>query len=335
LRLPALSTRSSGYMLVVQSADQGTTGQSHNTSKTQKQALLTLLPLTSSTNEAKSIAPRPTASASVASSSRNIVARSPSNFLSISAPSAATPAAASHPPSSLSNLGVRKRETEDGEIREVNSSEAKRALVEVVDVVDVRPTADAAALGSSIASPPTPVTSPNQSVASPNLSFASPSIATSSLSLSGIGSSAAPSKFAIASPAISPTSPYAYLQALGPPRTLTATVSQPVLTSSHQPLQATSSQHTRPSPQPKHRRQTTQTDLPPCTGSFIAPRSQIGRLNKCSLLKYNKLTAFVGSSTDEEERSSGGSVARIFRPRVPSIQLQIECGSTGNWPANE
>ncbi|GAB1523592.1 hypothetical protein RhiTH_006742 [Rhizoctonia solani] len=243
-------------MLVVQSADQGTTGQSHNTSKTQKQALLTLLPLTSSTNETKSIAPRSTASASVASSSRNIVARSPSNFLSISAPSAATPAAASQPPSSLSNLGVRKRETEDGEIREVNSSEAKRALVEVVDVVDVRPTADAAALGSSIASPPTPVTSPNQSVASPNLSFASPSIGTSSLSLSGIGSSAAPPKFAIASPAISPTSPYAYLQALGPPRTLTATVSQPVLTSSHQPLQATSSQHTRPSPQPKHRRQT-------------------------------------------------------------------------------
>ncbi|KAF8752479.1 hypothetical protein RHS01_07508 [Rhizoctonia solani] len=42
-------------------ADQGTTGQSHNTSKTPKQALPTSFPLTSSTNETKGIAPRPTA----------------------------------------------------------------------------------------------------------------------------------------------------------------------------------------------------------------------------------------------------------------------------------
>ncbi|GAB1527265.1 hypothetical protein RhiTH_010440 [Rhizoctonia solani] len=236
------------------------------------------------TNETKSIAHRPTAGAFVAPNPRNIIAHSPSNFEPISAASPATSTAASRPPSSLSNLGVRKRQTEDGEIREVDPSEAKRALVEVVDVVnvaDVRPTADAAALGPSIASPPTPVTSPNPSVASPNLSFASPSIATSSPSLSGVGSSAASPNFATASPVISPAisaaSPYAYPQALGPPRALAATVSRLILTFSHAPLQTTSSQPTLPSSQPKRRRQTAQTDLPPCTGSFITPRSQIGQ----------------------------------------------------------
>ncbi|KAF8687968.1 hypothetical protein RHS03_09841, partial [Rhizoctonia solani] len=261
-------------MLVVQSADQGTTGQSHNTSKAQRQALPTSFPLTSSTNETKSIAPRPTASAFVVPNPRNIVARSPSNSVPVPAPSPATPTATSHPPSLLSNLGVRKRETEYGEIVEVDSSEAKRALVEVVDV---RPAADAAPPGSSVASLPTSATSPDPSVASPNLSFASPRMATSSPSLSGIGSSAASPNFARASPAISPTSPYGYPQALGPPRTLVATVSRPILTFSHPPLQTTSSQPTLPSSQPKRRHQTAQTDLPPCTGSFITPRSQIGQ----------------------------------------------------------
>ncbi|KAF8752596.1 hypothetical protein RHS01_07512 [Rhizoctonia solani] len=169
-------------------ADQGTTGQSHNTSKTQKQALPTLLPPTPSTNKTKSIAPRPTAGAFVAPNPRNIIAHSPSNSEPISAPSPATPTAASQPPSLLTNFGVRKRETEDGEIVGAGPSKAKRARVEVVDV---KPTADAAASGSSIASPPKSVTSPNPSVASPNLSFGSPSIVTSSPSLSGVGPSAA------------------------------------------------------------------------------------------------------------------------------------------------
>ncbi|GAB1527263.1 hypothetical protein RhiTH_010438 [Rhizoctonia solani] len=260
-------------------ADQGTTGQSHNTSKTQKQALPTLLPPTPSTNKTKSIAPRPTAGAFVAPNPRNIIAHSPSNSEPISAPSPATPTAASQPPSLLTNFGVRKRETEDGEIVGAGPSKAKRARVEVVDV---KPTADAAASGSSIASPPKSVTSPNPSVASPNLSFGSPSIVTSSPSLSGVGPSAASPNFATASPAISPAisaaSPYAYPQALGPPRTLAATASRPTLTFTHPPLQATSSQPTLPSSQPKRRRQTAQTDLPPCTGSFITPRSQKANL---------------------------------------------------------
>ncbi|GAB1528146.1 hypothetical protein RhiTH_011337 [Rhizoctonia solani] len=237
-------------------ADQGTTGQSHNTSKTQKQALPTLLPPTPSTNETKSIAPRPTAGAFVAPSPRNIVAHSPSNSEPISAPSPATPTAASQPPSLLTNFGVRKRETEDGEIVGAGPSKAKPARVEVVDV---KPTADAAASGSSIASPPKSVTSPNPSVASPNLSFGSPSIVTSSPSLLGVGPSAASPNFATASPAVSPAisaaSPYTYPQSLGPPRTLAPTDSRPTSTVSHAPLQATSSQPTLPSSQPKRRRQ--------------------------------------------------------------------------------
>ncbi|GAB1528144.1 hypothetical protein RhiTH_011335 [Rhizoctonia solani] len=172
---------------------------------------------------------------------------------------------------------------------------------------DVRPTADDAASGSSIASPPTPVTSPNPSVASPNLSFASPSIATSSPSLSGVGSSAASPNFATASPAISPTSPYAYPQALGPPRTLAATASRPILTLPHPPLQATSPQHARPSPQPKRRRQTAQTDLAPCTGPSITPRSQIGQPRAApvepgpSLLPGRKATTPVPTEMSEQE----------------------------------
>ncbi|KAF8748164.1 hypothetical protein RHS01_10982 [Rhizoctonia solani] len=162
------SRRTKGYWLIAQYVE------------ATKASLPTSLPLTSSTIETKSTASRPIASAFVAQVHET---SSPAllRVLYVSLrPSPATLAAASHPPSSLTNLGVRKRETEDGEIVEVDPIRAKRALVEVVEVVDVRPTADAAASGSSIASPPTPVTSPNPSVASPNLSFASPRMATSS-----------------------------------------------------------------------------------------------------------------------------------------------------------
>ncbi|CEL54644.1 hypothetical protein RSOLAG1IB_11734 [Rhizoctonia solani AG-1 IB] len=54
-------------------------------------------------------------------------------------------------------------------------------------------------------------------------------------------------------------------------------VLHPYLTFSHAPLQSTSSQPTLPSRQPMRRRLTAQTDFPPCNGSFITPRSQIGQ----------------------------------------------------------
>ncbi|KAF8725292.1 hypothetical protein RHS02_08240, partial [Rhizoctonia solani] len=331
--------RSSGYMSAVQSADQGTTGQSDNSSETQKQALLTLLRLASSTNGAKSTAPSPAAGTFAAPSPRNIIAHSPSNSVPISAPSPATSTTTPCPPSSLSNLGVRKRETEDGEIVEVDPSEAKRARV---GVGDVKPAADAAASGSSIASPPTSATSPNPSIASPNLSFASPSVAAPSPSLSGVGSSAASPNFTIASPAISPAisaaSPYAYPQVLGPPRTLTATVSQPVLTFSHAPLQTTSSQPTLPSSQPKRRRQTAQTDLPPCTGSFITPRSQIGQPRAApvepgpSLPPGRKATTPVPTAAHIRKSNSAGRPKRT-NGREMSEQEVREMLAGGHYPS--
>ncbi|KAF8752604.1 hypothetical protein RHS01_07505 [Rhizoctonia solani] len=84
--------------------------------------------------EPRVTAPSPAAGAFAAPSPRNIIAHSPSNSVPISAPSPATSTTTPCPPSSLSNLGVRKRETEDGEIVEVDPSEAKRARVGVGDV---------------------------------------------------------------------------------------------------------------------------------------------------------------------------------------------------------
>ncbi|KAJ1300016.1 hypothetical protein OPQ81_011850 [Rhizoctonia solani] len=292
--------KASGYLSMPQTTEPESTGRSESSPDAQRQALLTLLKMASSnTNIVRSplsMATTPVGSASAASSPRSFTA--PSSAPLATAPSSVTSTPAPPLSSTInlqssstipSSLGVRKRETDDGEIVEIDPTEAKRARV---GVGDTRATSDMTAPSPSFSatSPPTSVLSPNQSAASPNLSLpspnvsiASPNIAAPSPSLSGVASSAPSPNFAAPSPAISPAisaaSPYSYPQPLGPPRTLTATVSQPNLTFSHQPLQATSSQPTIPSSssQPKRRRQNAQTDLPPCTGPFITPRFQIGQ----------------------------------------------------------
>ncbi|CAE6461579.1 unnamed protein product, partial [Rhizoctonia solani] len=279
--------KSSGYMSTIRPTEQGAIDQSDSAPETQRQALLALLKLASNTDSAKSptgTAPAPAASTFAAPSARSFAVNSPA--VPVLTPSSVGSTTGAPPESSLSKLGVRKRETEDGEIVEIDPSEAKRARVGVVDIrsaADTGPSPSSSATSppASALSPNPSVTSPNISVASPNLSFASPSIAAPSPSFSSIGSSAPSPNLPTPSPAISPAisaaSPYPYPQPLGPPRTLTATVSQPNLTFSHQPLQTTSSQPTLASSQPKRRRHATQTDLPPCTGPFITPRSQIGQ----------------------------------------------------------
>ncbi|CCO34882.1 hypothetical protein BN14_08991 [Rhizoctonia solani AG-1 IB] len=250
------------------STEQGTADQPEDSPEAQRQALLALLRLASSANKTNTAPPTPVAS--------GFAAPSPRGFVGLSA----------GPASLLSNLGVRKRETEDGEIVEIDAGEVKRARV---GVGDPRSSTDAGPSPSvpaplpltSALSPNASAPSPNISIASPDLSFASPGFAMLSPDLSAMESSAPSPNFPTPSPVISPVvsaaSPYPYPKPLGPPRTLTATVSQPNLTFSHTPLQTTSSQPTLPSSQPKRRRQTAQTDLPPCNGSFITPRSQIGQ----------------------------------------------------------
>ncbi|EUC61815.1 hypothetical protein RSOL_407640 [Rhizoctonia solani AG-3 Rhs1AP] len=289
--------KASGYLSTPQATASGITGQSVDSPDAQRQALLSLLKMASSnTNPVKnppSTAPTPAVNGFAAPSPRNFTAPSPVSIVSAPSPmtstTAAPPSSSSLPGPSSVTLGVRKRETDDGEIVEVDPSETKRARV---GVGDGKLTGDITAPSPSVSatSPPTSVLSPNQSVASPNLSLASPNMSVASPnmaalspSISGAASSAPSPNLATPSPAVSPAisaaSPYPYPQPLGPPRTLTTTVSQPNLTFSHPPLQATSSQPTLPSSisQAKRRRQATQTDLPPCTGSFITPRSQIGQ----------------------------------------------------------
>ncbi|CCO34681.1 hypothetical protein BN14_08787 [Rhizoctonia solani AG-1 IB] len=274
--------KSSAYTSATPSTEQGTADQSEDSPEAQKQALLALLRLASNANKANTAAQTPATSGLAAPNPRGFVAPSAGSVL---APSPAASAAAG-PASSLSNLGVRKRETEDGEIVEIDAGEVKRARVGVGDSrssTDVGPSPNlpASLPLTSALSPNASAPSPNISIASPDLYFASPGFAVLSPSLSAMESSAPSPNLPTPSPAISPAvsaaSPYPYPKPLGPPRTLTATVSQPNLTFSHAPLQTTSSQPTLPSSQPKRRRQTAQTDLPPCNGSFITPRSQIGQ----------------------------------------------------------
>ncbi|KAB5588796.1 hypothetical protein CTheo_7759 [Ceratobasidium theobromae] len=142
----------------------------------------------------------------------------------------------------------------------------------------------------SVASPNValPCLSPNISAASPNPPGASPAVSSTSPSIT-----AASPALSNVSPAISAASPFPYpypTPAGFPPRSLTTTISQPNLSFSQPPSlqpslsqpntsidQAESSNGRSKKRTPRGALVVAQTDLPPCTGSFITPRDQIGQ----------------------------------------------------------